>query len=150
VAFDLDRDDWRTFRVDRIDGPDEGGGSAPLGAALQPGARFSPRPAPADDLVAYVGDRITSAPYQYRATVLFHAPIDAVAERSSPSAGRLEARGPDACLFHAGAASLDEIALYVALKGFEFEVVDPPELVDRIRVLASRLDRAGKRLGSLP
>jgi len=36
LAFDLDRDDWRTFRVDRID-------SAPL-----PGPRFTPRPEPAE------------------------------------------------------------------------------------------------------
>lgn len=49
VAFDLDRDDWRTFRVDRIDGV----------PALS--FRFTPREPPAEDLAAYVSRAITSS-----------------------------------------------------------------------------------------
>jgi predicted DNA-binding transcriptional regulator YafY len=130
LAWDLGRGDWRTFRVDRI--------QSPLGP---PGARFAPRPLPADDVAAYVSQAIASAPYPYQARILFRAPLADVARHSSPTTGRLEAAGPDACILHTGSGSLDELALYVGLKGFEFQVLDPPELVPVLRSLAERLGR---------
>ena len=133
VAWDLGREDWRTFRVDRIQGPP---GS--------PGARFTPRPLPAQDVAAYVSQSISSAPYRYQARILFRAPLASVAEFTSPAAGRLEAAGPDACVLHAGSNSLDELALYVGLKGFDFQVLDPPELVPVLRSLSERLGRGAE------
>lgn len=131
VAWDTDREDWRTFRLDRIQGQ--------LGP---PGARFTPRQPPADDVAAYVSQSISSAPYRYQARILIHAPLAAVARRSSPAAGRLEAAGEDTCLLHTGSNSLDELALYVAIKGFDFQVLDPPELIPVLRTLAERLRKA--------
>jgi predicted DNA-binding transcriptional regulator YafY len=131
LAWDVDRGDWRTFRVDRI--------QPPLGP---PGARFIPRRPPSDDVAAYVSQSISSAPYRYQARILIRAPLAAVARRSSPAAGRLEAVDQDTCLLHTGSDSLDELALHVAVKGFDFEVLDPPELVPVLRVLSGRLDRA--------
>jgi predicted DNA-binding transcriptional regulator YafY len=130
VAWDLGRGDWRTFRVDRIQGP--------LGP---PGARYIPRPLPADDVAAYVSQSIASAPYRYQARILFRAPLPDVAGHTSPTAGRLEAAGPDTCILHTGSNSLDELALYVGLKGFDFQVLDPPELVPVLRTLSERLRR---------
>ena len=130
VAWDLSRGDWRTFRVDRIQGPPG-----------PPGARFTPRPLPAQDVAAYVSQSIASAPYRYQARILFRAPLAEVAERTSPAAGRLEAAGPDTCVLHTGSNSLDELALYVGLKGFDFEVLDPPELIGVLRSLSGRLFR---------
>ena len=130
VAWDLSRGDWRTFRVDRVQGP--------LGP---PGARFTPRPLPADDVAAYVSQSIASAPYRYRARILFRAPLADIAGRTSPAAGRLEAAGPDACVLHTGSNSLDELALYVGLKGFDFQVLGPPELIGVLRSLSGRLLR---------
>jgi predicted DNA-binding transcriptional regulator YafY len=46
LAYDLERDDWRTFRVDRI------------GSPLRSGARFAPRPEPAGDAVTYLSDSV--------------------------------------------------------------------------------------------
>jgi predicted DNA-binding transcriptional regulator YafY len=131
LAWDVDRADWRTFRVDRVQGP--------LGP---PGARFTPRRLPSDDVAAYVSHSITSAPYRYQARILVHAPLEAVAGRSSPASVRLEAAGPDACILHTGSNSLDELALHVALKGFDFQVLDPPELGPVLRGLSERLGRA--------
>jgi predicted DNA-binding transcriptional regulator YafY len=131
VAWDTDRDDWRTFRLDRIQGP--------LGP---PGARFTPRQPPADDVAAYVSQSISSAPYRYQARILIHAPLAAVAQRSSPAAGRLEAAGEDTCLLNTGSNSLDELALYVAVKGFDFQVLDPPELIPVLHTLAERFRKA--------
>ena len=85
---------------------------------------------------------ISSAPYRYQARVLIHAPLDAVAPRSSPAAGRLEAAGPGACILHTGSNSLDELAIYIAIKGFDFQVLDPPELIPVLRTLAERLRTA--------
>jgi predicted DNA-binding transcriptional regulator YafY len=130
VAWDLGRQDWRTFRVDRVAGP--------LGP---PGARFTPRPLPASDVAAYVSQSISSAPYRYQARILFRAPLASVSGRTSPTAGRLEAAGPDACILHTGSHSLDELALYVGLKGYDFEVLEPPELIPVLRSLSERLAR---------
>jgi predicted DNA-binding transcriptional regulator YafY len=131
LAWDIDRADWRTFRLDRINGP--------LGP---PGARFAPRQPPAEDVAAYVSQSISSAPYRYQARVLIHAPLEAVARRSSPAAGRLEAVDQRTCILHTGSNSLDELAIYIAVKGFDFEVLDPPELVPVLRALAVRLRKA--------
>jgi predicted DNA-binding transcriptional regulator YafY len=130
LAWDPGRGDWRTFRVDRIQGP--------LGPS---GARFTPRPLPADDVAAYVSQSIASAPYRYQARILFRASLADVARHSSPVTSRLEATGPDSCIMHTGSNSLDELALYVGLKGFEFQVLDPPELAGVLRSLAERLSR---------
>jgi predicted DNA-binding transcriptional regulator YafY len=131
VAWDLGRGDWRTFRVDRIQGPPG-----------PPGNRFAPRPLPARDVAAYVSQSIASAPYRYQARILFRAPAEALADRTSPAAGRLEAAGPDACILHTGSDSLDELALYVGLKRYDFQVLDPPELIPVLRALFERLGQA--------
>jgi predicted DNA-binding transcriptional regulator YafY len=132
LAWDVDRADWRTFRVDRIAGV----------PAL--GARFSPR-TPPPDAAAYVSQAVSSAPYRYQARILLHAPLSVVAERSSPTAGRLEPVDDHSCVLHTGSNSLDELAIYVAAKGVEIEVLDPPELVEHLDVVASRLARAAGR-----
>jgi len=133
LAWDTGPGDWRTFRVDQIQGP--------LGP---PGARFTPRALPADDVAAYVSQAISSAPYRYQARILFRAPAAAVAPRTSPTAGRLEAVDEHTCVLHTGSNSLDELALYVALKGFDFQVLDPPELIPALRALSARLARAAE------
>jgi hypothetical protein len=91
-----------------------------------------------------LSDSITRAPYRYQATILFHAPLEAVASVTPPTAGRLEARDEDSCFCYTGAEALDTIAVYLALKGFEFEVVDPPELKEHVAALAARLARASR------
>jgi predicted DNA-binding transcriptional regulator YafY len=139
LAWDVDRADWRTFRVDRIAGP--------LGP---PGARFAPRPLPSDDPAAYVSQAISSAPYRYQARILVHAPAEDLARRSSPTAGRIEPAGADRCILHTGSNSLDELALYIGLKGFDVEVLDPPELVETLRDLSARLARAAQASASAP
>ncbi|MER6007527.1 YafY family protein [Nonomuraea angiospora] len=130
VAWDTGREDWRTFRVDRIE-------SRPSS-----GPRFTPRPAPAEDVAGYVSESVASAPYRHQARILLHTSAERAAAGMSPTAGRIEAIDQHTCLLHTGSDSLDEIALYVGLTGFDFEVLDPPELLDRIRALTDRFARA--------
>jgi predicted DNA-binding transcriptional regulator YafY len=133
VAWDLDRQDWRTFRVDR------------LVPKVPTGPRFTPREPPATDLAAYTSYAISTGVYRYRATLIVHAPAQAVADRVPPTAGVVEAIDEATCRLHSGANDLDWLAAHIGVLGFEVEVVDPPELVDRIRAMADRLRRAAAR-----
>ncbi|MGW3648343.1 helix-turn-helix transcriptional regulator [Streptomyces sp. NPDC000878] len=133
VAWDVDRADWRTFRVDRI-------------TPKPPhGPRFAPRTPPADDLAAYVSRGVSTRAYASHAVVRLLVPLAEAAERISPSAGTLEPDGEEACLLRTGAASLDVMVVHVMLMGFEFEVLEPEELVDVIRTARDRLSRAVAR-----
>jgi len=129
IAFDTDRQDWRTYRVDR------------LRPRTPTGPRFVPRDPPAD-AAAYVSQAVASAPYRYQAKLLMHAPAEVVAERSSPTAGRLEPIDEHTCVLHTGSNSLDELAVYVGVKGVDVDVIEPPELVEHLHRLADRFNRA--------
>ena len=133
VAWDEDRDDWRTFRIDRITGP------------LELGRRFSPRPVPEGDVASYVSRSIASSPYPYQASVIFHAPKRVVAERVPPLAGFLQPIDSSRCRMRAGAHSLDRLALYITLIGEDFQVEHPPELQTELRHLANRIRRSQRR-----
>jgi predicted DNA-binding transcriptional regulator YafY len=133
VAWDLDREDWRTFRVDR------------LAPRIPTGPRFTPRKPPATDLAAYTSYAISTAAYRYRATIIVYAPAPAVVDRIPPTAGVVEAIDDTTCRLYSGANDLDWLAAHLGVLGFEVEVIDPPELVDRIRAMADRLRRAVTR-----
>jgi predicted DNA-binding transcriptional regulator YafY len=130
LAWDPAKGGWRTFRADRITSP------------RITGPRFAPREAPGGDAAAYMSQSVSSAPYRYQARIRVHAPAGAVAERIPPTVGHLRADGEHACILHTGAESPDVLAIYVALIGAEFEVLDPPELAEHILALAGRLTRA--------
>jgi predicted DNA-binding transcriptional regulator YafY len=131
AAWDVGRKDWRTFRVDRID---------PRGK-LKTSSLFLPRKPPDGDFAAYVARSVSYAPYPYRARVTLHAPVEQVAERVPPTAGVLEAIDHNRCILHTGSHSLDILAVHLALIGVDFEVHEPPELVDHVRRLADRFRR---------
>ncbi len=130
LAFDLDRGEWRTFRVDRIVPP------------LSPGARFVPRKLPADDVAAYVSRAMSSARDRYQARVILHAPMASLARRVPASYGSLEPIDEDSCMLYTGSGWLGGLAVYVAELGVDFTVVDPPEFAERVRELAGRFARA--------
>lgn len=130
VAWDRIRDDWRTFRADRI------------GDVPEPAGVFTPRVVPGGDLGDYVSRSVATAPYPVRAQVIVHAPLERVASKVSPSTGRLEADGPDRCRLELGGPTLDLCALYLAALGEELEVVEPPELEEAFARLAGRMSRA--------
>ncbi|MFD8528013.1 helix-turn-helix transcriptional regulator [Streptosporangium canum] len=132
IAWDLDRDDWRTFRVDR------------LRPRVPTGPRFTPRRPPDTDLAGYTAHGISTGAYRYQGRFTLHVPVHVAAEKIAPTIGVLEAIDEHSCTLRAGSNSLDELALYVGLFGYRFEVHEPPELVGRIRSLTALL------AGSLP
>lgn len=68
-----------------------------------------------------------------------------MAERIPPTVGMLEAIDEGRCVLHTGANSLDGLAIHLALLGVGFEVLEPPELVERIRRLAERFQKGTRR-----
>ncbi|MGW7411103.1 helix-turn-helix transcriptional regulator [Streptomyces sp. NPDC054863] len=128
-AYDLDRDDWRSFRVDRM---------TEVSARAW---RFRPRAAP--DAAAYVQEGVASRVYPHRARFLVHAPTEKVRAQIPASAAVVRERGSEACEVLSGAADLDLVLMHVLLLGHAFEVLDPPELAERCRVWAERLRAAG-------
>jgi predicted DNA-binding transcriptional regulator YafY len=79
--------------------------------------------------------------------VVVHAPAHEVADRIPPTAGVVEAVDNDRCLLTTGADSVAFIAMHLALLGDPFTVLEPPELVEELRVLAERLARAYQESG---
>jgi predicted DNA-binding transcriptional regulator YafY len=130
VAFDVDRDDWRTFRVDR------------LRPWTPPGPRFVPRTPPAENIGAYASWAVGVQQYRYRARFTMHAPADQVAAKVSAEAGLIEALDEHSCTLRSGSNSLDGLALHITLLGFDFTVHEPPELIERFRILHERMNRA--------
>ncbi|NEC26651.1 YafY family transcriptional regulator [Streptomyces sp. SID8111] len=136
VAWDLDRADWRTFRVDRI-------------APRPPhGPRFVPRDPPAEDLAAYVSQGVSTRAYATHAVLRLLVPLEEAARRVSPSTGTLRADGPDRCLLRTGAASPEVMVMHLLMLGFEFEVLEPAELTGAIRAARDRLARSLARGGT--
>ncbi|MEV0890821.1 WYL domain-containing protein [Promicromonospora sp. NPDC050262] len=129
VAFDLDRDDWRLFRVDRVT------------LRSGTGPRFAPREVPGGDVAAFVGPRITGSRSPVRGEVVLHA-------RAADIAPWIGGHGlceplPDVdgeprCRAVLGSWSWAGLAGRLSVYGVPFEVVGPPELVAATRELAGR------------
>jgi len=132
LAWDLDRADWRTFRLDRLE------------LKTPTGPRFQPRTPPAD-AATFVSRGVTGRAYRFEGKFLMHAPIDKVAEKVTPTSGRLEPVDDTSCVLHAGADSLLGMAVFISMYGFEFEVLEPVEMVGYLRDHIARLQRAVAR-----
>lgn len=130
VAWDLEREDWRTFRADRIE------------PRAPHGPRFTPREPPAPDLAAYVSQGVSERAYAARAVVRLKVSAQEAARTVGPSDGVLEPVDAQSCLLRTGAVSLDVLVIHIMMLGCEFEVVEPPELTDRIRAARDLLGRA--------
>jgi predicted DNA-binding transcriptional regulator YafY len=130
VAWDLDRDDWRTFRVDRIE------------PRTPTGPRFAPRPLPHDrEIAAAVARGVGEATWRYRARVIVHAPA-AYVRRRLPIPIEVESLGEDRSAFEPGSDHPEMLALYLGMLDADFEIVDSPELVYALRKLAGRYQHA--------
>lgn len=132
VAWDLDRGDWRTFRVDRISG------------TPARGEAFVPRPPPPGGLSAYVARSVSVDAYGVRARVRLHAPLSALAPKISAAAGSLESAGPRACILTAGAPSLEGLAVWMSMLGVDFEILAPAGAAATLAALAGRIRRAAR------
>ncbi|MGO9584018.1 MAG: helix-turn-helix transcriptional regulator [Acidimicrobiales bacterium] len=126
VAFDLERNDWRTFRVDRI-------------SVLQvTGHVFVPRPLA--DPARMVAEGISTAQYRHRAVVSVKAAPEDVARLVTVYTGVIE-RDDDHTKVSLGFDDLDWAAGYLVGLGLDFEVIEPEELREHMSALGERLRR---------
>jgi len=130
LAFDLDRDDWRVFRADRIGDP------------LATGARFAPREVPAADAASYVAGQLFSLAPTYQAVATLHASAGEIARQLGDYAAELEPVGERACRLRTHTDTLEWLAFRLTTLGCEFEVHQPPELAEYLRALGARAARA--------
>ncbi len=135
VAWDLDRGDWRTFRVDRVTDP------------RRTGKRFAPRNLPVDDPVDYVRSQLGSMPTKYRVHATVHAPTERVREEIAHY-GVVEPRDDDSCDLYIAAESLDWAAFCLCAIDAPFLVHGPQEAVEHLRQWADRLRHASVPYGT--
>jgi predicted DNA-binding transcriptional regulator YafY len=133
VAWDRRREDWRTFRLDRMSRP------------ASTGVRFAPRKLPVRDAAKFVERSISQAPNRFEASVVVNAPADELARRISPHWGTIEPIDDRRCRYRTGDDDVGWLAIRIAMLDADFEVDGPPELVDRLAALAKRLRRATAR-----
>ncbi|WP_394428190.1 helix-turn-helix transcriptional regulator [Streptomyces sp. SGAir0957] len=133
VAWDLDREDWRVFRADRVR------------PRTPTGPRFTPRELPADTVSAFVISRFrgndgSATEWPCQGEVILHLP----AAEAAPFVGDglVEELGPRRCRLTLGSWSWTGLAAAIGCFDAEFEVVGPPELHTALADLAARYGRA--------
>lgn len=134
AGYDLDRQGWRSYRLDRL--------AAPHGT----GARFRPRELPAADAAVFVRAGIQSARAGYDIEVIVEAPAPMVRERIGRWASVSEI-GAARCRVRMTADALEWPVMGLGMVGAEFRVVSPPELIDWMRDWGARFSRAGQASG---
>ncbi|THA73343.1 WYL domain-containing protein [Streptomyces sp. A0592] len=128
VAWDNDRADWRTFRVDR------------LTPRAPTGLRFSPRELPGgQDVATYLSHQLSSLTWPVRATVTLHEPAAAITDRIWPGMGVVEPVDDHTCLLHLGADTPRDLAWMITSVDADFTLTHaPPGLADALHAQATR------------
>ena len=127
AAWDVDRRDWRTFRVDRVQAQPR----------LSHGPRFVPRQPP-EDFATMVSRSISTSPYRYRVRLRMNGSVTAVSARMPPWIGVVEPLDDRHCFLTLGGDSYESIAALIVQAGADFTQLEPEELVQPIRDIAAR------------
>jgi predicted DNA-binding transcriptional regulator YafY len=130
LAWDRGREDWRSFRVDRLARP------------ASTGVRFEPRTVPGGDAAAFIRNSIAGRRNRFEARVTVHAAAEEITSRVPARWGTVRALDANRCEYRAGDDDVRWLALRIAMLGVDFEVHEPPELIEELRALAERVERA--------
>lgn len=130
VAYDRDRADWRTFRLDRI------------GQITTSTLTFTPRPIPGGSALEYVRGTARAMPRRHQLEVRLRADV-ATVRQFLGSWGELVDEGDGWCRWTAGTDELRwAVALLVALD-CPVEPVGPPELCQVLSRAGGHLSQVG-------
>ena len=124
VAFDVDKADWRTLRVDRIESVERTGHIVHL---VDP-----------PDATSLVGQATTVAPYLWQATIVVRASVDVVRGRVPATVGVVEPHA-EGCLLSVGSDDLVGLAGHLVALDLPLTVVEPAELREHVVTIARRL-----------
>ncbi|MDN3445973.1 WYL domain-containing protein [Microbacterium sp. APC 3901] len=133
VAWDLEADDWRTFRLDRMT------------PRTPTGPSFTPRELPAADAQTYLAARAKGSAAEDRWPCIGELVIDLPAREVAQWIGRdgtVEPIDDTSCRVSVGSWSWVGILASIARFDAPFEVVGPPALADAARTLAARFAAA--------
>ncbi len=132
IGWDLDRADWRTFRVDRIT------------PKTPTGPRFTPRELPAADVSEYIARQFkTKDQYPCRGEAVLQLPADEVAPWSGQDT-MVEEVTPTSCRVTMTAWSWVGLASRFAMFECDLELVGPPELIDAAHHIAARFQETSR------
>ena len=113
LAFDRDRDDWRTFRLDRV--------ASPRATRFS----FKARTIPGGNAAEYVKRSMQERPMRYEVVVTLDAPEAVIAGRMRPGEGNVERLDDARCLLHTQGDSLEWLAFMLLWFDVDFEVHEP-------------------------
>jgi predicted DNA-binding transcriptional regulator YafY len=130
VAWDVERHDWRTFRVDRITG------------LTTTGARFRPRALPGGDAAAFLRDRIAAIPHRYHIVVTVRTPAAAIEKVAAYTGATLEPIDDQSCRFILDVDELQWPVMIFAAFRAEFRVEEPAELHEYLRATGEQFLRS--------
>lgn len=131
VAYDVDRADWRTFRVDRVSEP------------FATGVRFAPRELPTGSAAEYLRQSIHRRQETYAFEVRFAAPARRLVTRIPEWLGEPEDDGTGGCVLRGTTGDpMEWLAVRLAMAGVEFTIRGPAELAECARRLGNRLSGA--------
>lgn len=136
VAFDLGRDGWRTFRIDRIR------------SEIEVGATSSRREVPGGDAAAFVEAGVhgrDAGPEVERGLVRLSAPAADMEKRIPSRYATIRPDGPQACLVESTFGWSSEFLVWMALMDVEMTVISPPEMAEKAGAIERRL--AGSKQG---
>lgn len=128
-GWDRDREDWRSFRLDRVRD------------VHRTGRGFRARSLPADDVAALLHDRFRG-PRDQQVILLLHADVEEAAHRLHRVEGTLEPLGPDLCRYVARVDSFEWLGVVLVLSDLEVTVEEPDAFRRHLADVATRLRRA--------
>jgi predicted DNA-binding transcriptional regulator YafY len=129
VAWDVRRDDWRTFRLDRLE------------RARLAGGRCTPRELPGGDAAAFVAESIRTMPMPHSAVLDVHGPADAVSELLRWSGAEVDALDDARCRVRISGGSDDQLVRVVTWLASTYPIVvqEPDALATGVAELVERL-----------
>lgn len=129
VAWDLGREDWRTFRMDRIEAP------------VPDGTLFIPRQLP-EDPASFVSRALASAPARYVLQLRLEGDHAELSTRIPSWCGLLEPAGEQCCTLRIGTDSLTGMAATLVFVCVPYTCIDAPDWLPELDVILART-RAG-------
>jgi len=127
LGYDRNRDDWRTFRLDRV--------KSPWGTRLG----FEPRPIPGGSAAEYVEQSLRSMPMRFQAVATVSAPASEIAPRFRRGEAEVEPLGEDRCMIRFQGDALEWLAFMLIWLGADFTIHEPDELIEYVNTVSHRL-----------
>jgi predicted DNA-binding transcriptional regulator YafY len=133
VAFDLDRDDWRTFRLDRIKG------------RVRDAGRGRRRTVPGGDPALYVQEQLGRRGWEedpVPGRVRLGLAAETATQRIPERYAIVEPDGEHACIVSTRGSWTTEFLVWMAMMDAPIRVLEPPEFVEAARSMVARLAEA--------